>query len=413
MLETCPECKLQVSDRAAFCPRCGYPFRENHIISSPKNHQRKRKRLPNGFGQITKIKNGNLRAPYRAMITVGKAENGRPICKLLKPQSYFESYNEAYEALLNYNKNPYDISETITMDELFKKWIDSSGKTGKRKNDYTSTWDYCREIYDEEIRQVRINQLKLMIDRATADRKGIMTPASARTKTRIKCLLNLLYDYAVENELVTRNLARSFSLDSSIRKEIFDEREGHIAFSTNELTMFWKNINLDGVELFLVNCYTGWRPSELLNIKLSDIDTEKWLITGGMKTDAGRERIVPIHSGIKNIITKLIANANHKKSEWLIPSRRNPENHMSYEDYRRIFNLTLKTLNLSEEHKPHDMRKTFVTLAKEYKLDEWAIKRIIGHHIADITERVYTERTIDWYHEEIEKIKIDCQKCDI
>lgn len=67
----------------------------------------KRRRLPNGFGQITEIKGKNLRKPFRAMITVSKNENGRPICKPLKPESYFETYNDAYAALVDHHKNPY------------------------------------------------------------------------------------------------------------------------------------------------------------------------------------------------------------------------------------------------------------------------------------------------------------------
>jgi len=38
-------------------------------------------------------------------------------------------------------------------------------------------------------------------------------------------------------------------------------------------------------------------------------------------------------------------------------------------------------------------------------MDEYALKRIVGHDIDDITEAVYTDRPIEWYLTEIEKIK--------
>lgn len=57
------------------------------------------------------------------------------------------------------------------------------------------------------------------------------------------------------------------------------------------------------------------------------------------------------------------------------------------------------------EHVPHDPRLTFVTMAKKYYVDEYAIKRIVGHKITDITERVYTKRDVEWLKSEIEKIK--------
>ena len=64
----------------------------------------------------------------------------------------------------------------------------------------------------------------------------------------------------------------------------------------------------------------------------------------------------------------------------------------------------MKKLGLDQNHRPHDARKTFVTKAKEAGVNEFAIKRIIGHAISDLTERVYTERPIEWLKEEIEKI---------
>ena len=49
----------------------------------------KHPKLPNGFGRITEIKGRNLRNPFRAMITIGKNEEGRPIGKIL---GYYESW---------------------------------------------------------------------------------------------------------------------------------------------------------------------------------------------------------------------------------------------------------------------------------------------------------------------------------
>jgi hypothetical protein len=44
-------------------------------------------------------------------------------------------------------------------------------------------------------------------------------------------------------------------------------------------------------------------------------------------------------------------------------------------------------------------------MAKKYKVDEYAIKYIIGHRISDLTEKVYTKRETSWLQSEIEKIK--------
>ena len=46
----------------------------------------------------------------------------------------------------------------------------------------------------------------------------------------------------------------------------------------------------------------------------------------------------------------------------------------------------------------------FVTTAKKRGVDKHAIKYLVGHTIADITEKAYTKREFIWLKEEIEKI---------
>lgn len=120
MLTQCPECSKEISDKAISCPNCGYPMQPIKIRRQVK---KKRPRLPNGFGQISEIKNKNLRKPFRAMVSIGTKENGRPMCKLLQPEAYFATYNEAYEALVKYHTNPYDLDKNITLEELYDRWF--------------------------------------------------------------------------------------------------------------------------------------------------------------------------------------------------------------------------------------------------------------------------------------------------
>ena len=48
---------------------------------------------------------------------------------------------------------------------------------------------------------------------------------------------------------------------------------------------------------------------------------------------------------------------------------------------------------------------TLLPWQKKYKVDEYAIKYIVGHRINDLTEDVYTEREDSWLLEEVQKIK--------
>ena len=76
MLIKCKECQGQVSDKAPICPHCGIPIgkRRNYAARRPK-------RLPNGFGSITRLRR-NLRKPYLARVTNRKNEQGRPLILL-------------------------------------------------------------------------------------------------------------------------------------------------------------------------------------------------------------------------------------------------------------------------------------------------------------------------------------------
>ena len=85
--------------------------------------------------------------------------------------------------------------------------------------------------------------------------------------------------------------------------------------------------------------------------------------------------------------------------------KKNKFSKLSYHNYYARFTKVRDTLELNPEHKPHDPRKHFITMAKKYKVDEYAIKYIVGHSITDLTENVYTDREDSWLLEEIQKIK--------
>lgn len=141
MLIKCPECELQVSDKALSCPHCGNPLK-SEVKNRGKNKSGRRRRLPNGFGQITEIKGKNLRNRFRVLVTVGKTPEGKYICKLLKPNAYFATYNEAYAALIEYNRNPYDLDSDMTMRELYDKWVEIQEEkaTQSYMRTVTSAW---------------------------------------------------------------------------------------------------------------------------------------------------------------------------------------------------------------------------------------------------------------------------------
>ena len=412
VLTKCEECQLQVSDKAITCPHCGFPLRPNAVRPSRKRTN-KRRRLPNGFGQISEIKNQKLRKPFRAMVTVGKTSTGRPICKPLKPEAFFETYNEAYEALVNYNKNPYDLEPAISVKDLYDKWSEAYFATLKNKSSersITSAWAYCSSIYDMRVMDVRARHIKGCMDEGVAIVKGEVKRPTAGTKTRIKSMFNLMLDYALEYEIVDRNYSRTFNISDDILEEKEKAKRGHMPMTEEEMQILWNNVDTKQyVDVILIQAYSGWRPQELGLIELENVDLNEWTFKGGMKTEAGMNRIVPIHTRIRHLVERKYKEATELGSKYLInctDTKTHRSNLMfTYDKYQKRFVKLVKELGLNEEHRPHDPRIHFVTTAKKSDMDEYAIKYIVGHAITDITERVYTQREIDWLKEEMKKIK--------
>lgn len=395
MLVKCPECDLQVSDKAQSCPHCGYPLK--YPQKRPYTSQSKHKRLPNGFGQISKIQNKALRKPYRAMVTVGKnPSTGRPICKLLQPTAYFATYNEAYTALLEYNKNPYDLAKLMTVEELYEEWSKWYFPVLSHSaiENHTTAWNYCTAIYSTKVVEVRVRHIRDLIDNCP----------QAYAKSRIKSLFTLMLDYAVEHEYTDQNYAKLIKLDPVVSKELNTVKKEHIAFTEDELNIMWFNVyGTKYVDWVLIQCYLGVRPRELLGILVENVDLEQGTIICGMKTDAGKDRVIPIHDKIKDLVEMKMKVAEALESPYLFNK---PNEHgMSYTTYKKYFYDVMVELVLNTEHRPHDPRKTFVTMAKKWEVDEYAIKRIIGHAIGDITERIYTQRDIEWLKSEMNKIQ--------
>ena len=401
MLTQCPECKLPVSDKATACPHCGYPRKPSEIQKKPRKSN-KRRRLPNGFGQISEIKNRNFRNPFRAMVTVGKTPDGKPICKPLKPESYFATYNDAYAALVEYNKNPYDLEPSITMQELYDKWLPEYEKTVKSTKSATSAWAYCSGVYKMRVMDIRARHVKGCMEEGVAVIRGKEQHPTATMKNQIKSLFNMLLD---------RNYSRTFNLTEETVKEIQSVKKEHIAFTDEEMDLLWANAsNKQGVDILLIQCYSGWRPQELGLLELKDVDLENWTFQGGMKTDAGENRVVPIHSRIQDLVLRKYQEAEALGSPYLLnwadPNNRNRKNlKLTYARYQKAFERIRDELKLNPNHRPHDGRTHFVTMAKRYGVDEYAIKYMVGHKISDITEKVYTRREFAWLREEIEKIK--------
>ena len=393
----CPECRHDVSDKALTCPNCGYPM---NMPSSTKPRIRNGKptKLPNGYGTIYKM-SGRRSKPYRAMKTdkwiidpvTGKSKQIRSTI------GYYQSREDAMIALANYNENPYDIkADSITFSEVYEKWSESYFPTLTNPSSVrtvTAAYAYCNDLYDMRMKDIKVSHLEGTI---------LNAQVGDSTKSRIKSLFNMMYKYAVAHDIVEKDYASvMFANGNPIKRSRTKEV---IPFSQEEIFLLWDNLdNIAFADMILTGIYSGWRPQELAILKVADIDLEAGTMLGGLKTDAGKNRIVPIHPLIKPLIENRIKEATAMQSEFLFNDANGQQGtYMTYDKYRKRFEKVMKYLKLT--HRPHETRHTFITKAKACDVDEYILKLIVGHAIDDITEKVYAHRTIDQLRAEMEKI---------
>ena len=374
-------------------------------------------RRANGSGSIFKMKEGKRRNPWRVRVTKGweiDPETGKSK-QVVVTLGYYHSRAEAEKALADYNKCPYDIgSKDITFEELYKKWFDNYSKILKSvssERTLTSAYRYCHALYKMKVRDIRSYHLKDCMNDAyiiveSGKNKGEKRLASASTKARMKSLFNLMFDYAYEREVVDKNYARAFHISQDIQEQKESDKRKNHPFTDDEIRCLWGNLHkVAFVDMVLIGIYSGFRPQELACLKIKDIDLEQGVMIGGMKTKAGKDRSVPIHPDIRGLIENRYREATDMESEYLFNDLNGQSGtHMTYDKYRHRFDKVKNALNMGYHH-AHETRHTFITKAKESGVDEYLIKRIVGHTTHDVTEKVYTHRKQEDIIEAMKQIK--------
>lgn len=217
-------------------------------------------------------------------------------------------------------------------------------------------------------------------------------------KQRIKNTIAMMLDYAIQYEYIDRNCARNYKIVVDVAEKDKEVKNAHQSFTDEEMSVLWRNVDVvPEVDMIIIQCYTGWRPGELVKLTRGSVNIDDQCIIGGSKTESGRNRIVPIHPKIKEIVINRYRQCTND-DDFLFDIQ-------SYAKYHKRFEEIINILDLNPKHRPHDPRKHFVSMAKRYDVDEYAIKYIVGHRIKDITERVYTDRNIDWLKTEMSKIE--------
>ncbi len=324
-------------------------------------------RLPNNYGGILYL-GKKRRRPYAVRITTGWDEKKRQKFKYL---GYFETRVEALNCLADFNRNPYDVNaRKMTLEEVWNEWSKGHEKKVSRSsmNIYRSAYNRMERLHRSQFSELRASHFQSVVDNCNSY-------SSARM---VAIVAGLLYGHAMKNEVVDKDYSEFIDLP---KKEKNKKKE---PFSLEEIEKVWNNQGEKYADMLLILLYSGMRISELLEMKTENIDLERRIMVGGLKTEAGRDRSIPIHKKIIPIIERNIG------ENFLFQSPRGKALHYSNEGIK--VNRYIKELGLS--HTVHETRHTFISQCDRIGIDKVLIKRIVGHSTKDITEH-YTHKNDD------------------
>lgn len=274
----CPRCGAKVPD-APYCCHCGKMLK--------KKATRKRR----GNGQGTVIQRGGK---YRAVVTLGYwwDENGK---KHRKTRSAtFDRKRDAVDALATLKTEKTAPPSIITLRELYERWEPTHRVGASTMECYAAAFKHMESLWFDKVSDLTVDDLQDCLDEC---------PRGRRTKENMRALFGLLFKYAVPRKLCEMNLAQYLTInaESSVHRTGFD---------ADQIKKISDHVGkVPGADLILIMIYTGFRPSEFLALTGADFDRERMCLTGGAKTDAGKNRVVTISPKIAQYIPHKAADA--------------------------------------------------------------------------------------------------------
>ena len=390
------------------------------------------KRRPNGYGTV-KTLSGRRSCPYLPCVSFNGEQ--KPLNAFSDPDDAFTAleiaklryddklsakeaekrYGDIYKQISNklelyiFQSNPINtvkpkttisISKSIpTFKEIYDILDEEEFSKLKSRGQKRSWFNNFDSIHELPICDIEFDDMQFVLDELKERGR------KSGTLAHMKVICKQIFEYAVIRKYVKPN--EDFSSYLKIKTDNETDSKHH-PFTIEEIRKLFKH-NTRESKIVLIYIFTGTRPIELfkltreniyIDVKCNDDGNEKIIsyINTGSKTEAGRNRNIPIHDLIKPFILELI----NENNMYLFM---NDSNNQYIEFRKNIFNNLMEQLNFA--HTPYDTRHTFNTLAKVYNMDDFSRKRIVGHKSKDITDDVYTHTILNKLFDEMKKINIE------
>ena len=321
-------------------------------------------RNENGFGSIICLdKTGKKRRkPWAVRITTGW-EDGKQVRKYL---GYYTTQAEALIALAEYHKTGVNLDVAkLTLGEVYDQWIKRKELTISTSalSTHKMAYDRFGNLINMPMKDIKKAHLQRWLDGIT------LKPAS---KGKIRSTMHQLFEYAVAYDIVQKNYAKDLEITEKI------EKTGSI-FTEEEIKILWENVDDQMAQYVLILIYTGLRIGELLSMRGDTIYLDKGYMVGGSKTEAGKDRVIPLHQKIIPLVERNLEN------NYLVYSKRSGA--FTYNGIRSRFEKLMDKLGMN--HKIHDTRKTAVSIMHSAGIPMETVRMIVGHSAKGVTESVY------------------------
>lgn len=241
-------------------------------------------RNPTSYGTVSLIdKKSKRRKPYRVQIHVGWTDEGKPIRKTV---GYAKTHTEGRQMLAEYHDKPFNEElKNATWQYVYERWLEYKKKSNITKSGlahYTNAYNKTTELNLIPFCEINLITYQRIINSSGVKNDG---------QKRMRNLYHQLYEFAKILNIPVKNDFSSF-----LNIEAEQKSSKHSPFTNEEIKTLFNNRN-SIVDIIIFMIYTGIRPNELF--KISEY-TNDYIITGS-KTNAGKNRIIPIHDKIKPI----------------------------------------------------------------------------------------------------------------
>jgi integrase/recombinase XerD len=168
----------------------------------------------------------------------------------------------------------------------------------------------------------------------------------------------------------------------------------------------WQAKNIEHMVMIKTLLYTGIRVSELIRVKISDVDFERCQIRIN-QGKGGKDRVVPFPMSFREILSMYVTQIQGKKAVHLFESSWKK----AYSDrgIRKILMRYTQAAGIESSVSPHKLRHFLLTWLKKQGIDDALIQPYSGHESRqslEIYSRLSIKEAQQEYNENIGKFPV-------